>query len=264
MIVELIGPPGAGKTTLLPMVSAFFEELGLRAYPWVEAARPCARRTLAGATAVHLAPEVFHRPLLWQIFDRHSALYRLKFMAKYPQLTWYLARSQRQRPPAADARERQVSHWFFHHAGTYEFFKSHARPDEVIIFDEGFAHRVVQLFSSSVEVPEAQQIADYLDQVPQPDLLVAVRASRKTCEQRIRSRGVWERLRDKEPDEISRFVSNAHLATDLAIGRAREKGWTVVEADNDKDDLLATRMALRRRIALALPVGDTGIYLGAI
>ncbi len=191
-------------------------------------------------------------------------MYRLRFAAKHPQLTWQLIRSQRQRPPAADVRERRVSHWFFHHAGAYEFFRSYARPDEVIIFDEGFAHRVVQLFSSSVEVPDEERIVTYLDQIPRPDLLVVVQASRETCEQRIYSRGLWERLNGSDPDEISRFVSNAHRATDLAVGRAREKGWTVVEADNDKDDLLATRLALRRRIALALPVGDKGIYFGTI
>jgi hypothetical protein len=264
MIVELIGPPGAGKTTLLPMVAAFFQELGLGAFSAVDAARPCARRTLPGAAVTHLSPQALHRPLLWQVFYRLSTMYRLKFIATHPQLTWRLARLQRQRPADADVRRRRVSHWFLHHVGTYEFFRTYARPDEVIIFDEGFAHRVVQLFSSSVEVPDAGQIATYLDGVPQPDLLVAVKASRETCEQRIYSRGVWDYLREKAPGEVSQFVANAHLAVNLALNQAREKGWRIVEVDNNTEDLLAARLDLQRQIALALPVGDTGIYLGAI
>lgn len=264
MIIELIGPPGAGKTTLLPMVAAFFEEMGLGAFSAVEAARPCARRTLPGTAVAYLSPAGVRRPLLWRVYYGLSSLYRFKFMATHPQLTWRLVASQRRRPLAADVHRRRVSHWFFHHVGAYEFFKSHARRDEVIIFDEGFAHRVVQLFTSTVEAPDARQVASYLDRVPQPDLLIAIRASRETCEQRIYSRGLWDRLRDKEPAEISQFVANAHLAVNLALDRARENGWRVVEVDNDTDDLVTTRLNLQRRIALTLPVDDTGIYLGAV
>ena len=258
MIIEFIGAPGAGKTTLVPALTGFFAEQGIRAFTVVDAARPCASRTIAGKAVNQLAPIALRRPLLWQLFYYYSVLYRLKFIALHPRLMWQVIRSQRKRPTAAETRRRKVSYWFYRLIGYYEFLKVYSRPDEVLVFDEGFLHRVVQLFSSHVEKPSAQQIEAYVNLLPRPDLVIFIRAPREVCEQRLYSRGLWARLQEKDPAEVKQFVSNAHLAVNLAVAHAKNQGWTVVDVNNEQSELNLTINELRHRLALiAAPAGKS-------
>lgn len=249
MIIEFIGAPGAGKTTLLPGVIQFFESRDYRAYTVVEAARPFARRTIGGKIVQGLAPLTWQPPLLWRVFYLLSIAHRWRFGVQRPQLIGQVLASQKRRPAAADARRREVLPWFFRHAGYYEFLRGQARPDEVLVFDEGFIHRVVQLYSSSAEKPAQARIDAYVDLLPPPDMVIYVQASTAVCEQRIYERGLWPRARHKEPAEISRFVSHAHRAVELAVAHARRKRWLVLEVVNDGADLTAVQAHLRQQLA---------------
>lgn len=248
-IIEFIGTPGAGKTTLLPEVIRFFESQGCRAYTVVEAARPFARRTMAGRLVQRLVPAAWQQPLLWRVFYLHSVGHRLHFMAQHPQLIAQVLGSQRGRPAAADTHRRQVLPWLFRHMGYYAFLRRHTYPDEILLLDEGFSHRVVQLFTSSVEKPSPARIAAYIDLLPQPDLLIHVQASTAVCEQRIYERGLWQRAQHKTPAEIAQFVCHAYDAVELAVAYARSKHWLVLEVVNDGKDLTAVLTNLRQQLA---------------
>jgi thymidylate kinase len=249
MIVELIGPPGAGKTTLLPTVIEIFREMDMRAFTVVDAARPFARRTLLGRVVQRLPLSRWRPKVLWQIFSRLSLLNRLKFIRKHPNLIWQVKKSQSRRPLGSDVRKRKVLYWFFRLIGYYELLTAYIKPDEVVVFDEGFLHRVVQLFSSSVEEPSKNLIVGYIDLLPPPDIIVLIQASPEVCEKRIYKRGLWERLSHKNQDEISHFVVNAHMAINLAITHCRHKGWTIIEVNNDQNDLNIAQETLRRQFA---------------
>lgn len=232
MIVEFIGTPGAGKTTLLPTVTTFFNERGYRAYSILEAARPFARRTLPGKLISRLAPAHWQRPLLWQLFYYLSNLYRLKFMFNHRQLVWMVYRFQRQRP-ISDADRHHVLYWFFHLLGRYEFLKRYARPDEVIVIDEGFAHRVVQLYASGNEEPALAHLRDYVNLIPQPDLILFPVVAADVCEARVNQRGIWERFAGRSAAELSRYFANAGCVVEFAVREMKGKGWLVVEVDNE-------------------------------
>ncbi|MAT97545.1 MAG: hypothetical protein CL608_10420 [Anaerolineaceae bacterium] len=249
MIIEFIGAPGAGKTTLLPAVAHFFESRGCRAYTVVGAARPFACRTIAGKLVQWLAPAVLKRPLLWRVFYLHSVGHRLSFIAQRPGLVRQMLASQRGRPAAADTQQRQVLPWLFRHMGYHKFLHHHARHDEVLLFDEGFSHRVVQLFTSSAEKPDSTQIAAYINRLPPPDLLIHVQASAAVCERRIYERGLWQRAQHKEPAEIAQFVCHAHEAVELAVAHARHKQWQVLQVANDGVDLTAVQTNLHQQLA---------------
>ncbi len=245
MIIEFIGPPGAGKTTFLSTVIDYFHERDLQAYTVVDAARPFAGRTVGGKLIRHLAPAEWQRPLLWRQFYLQSWFYRFKFMAHHPRLVREVFASQKQRPAEAGVRERKVLPWFFHLLGSYEFLKAQARRDEVLLFDEGFVHRVVQHFASAVETPQKAPVLAYLDLLPQPDLVIFVQAPWEVCERRIYNRGLWQRFQEKEPAEITQFVINAHQIVGWAVEHIKQRGWTMIEVDNGGDNLDVTRAALR-------------------
>jgi thymidylate kinase len=249
MFIEMIGPPGVGKTSLLPTVIEALREMGIQAYTVVDAARPYAQRTFVGRVLKRLTIPRLHQQLFWQYFSLLSFLYRIKFIANNPSLVWQVIKTQSRRPSEADVRQRKVQHWFFRLIGYYEFLRTNIKPNEVVILDEGFLHRVVQLFSSSIEEPIRDQIFGYVDLLPPPDLTVFIQASPDVCEKRIYERGLWERLQHRNQDEISHFVDNAHLAVTLAVSHARRKGWTIIEVDNEESDLKLAQVALRYQVA---------------
>jgi thymidylate kinase len=154
-----------------------------------------------------------------------------------------------------------VLYWFYRLCGHYEFVKGKMRPDEVLIFDEGFMHRVVQLFASSVEVPDRHQISKYISRVPRPDLVIFIQAPKDMCEQRIYQRGLWERMRDKEPDEISRFVNNAYLAVNLAIEEGRRLDWSIIQIDNDHQDLRSAQKSIQNQFRIKLETVKTPVSI---
>jgi len=252
MIVEFIGTPGAGKTTLVPAVIDYLQEQGISARTVVEAARPYAQRTLVGAAVSRLAPPSLQRPVLWQIFYHQSLLYRIKFFAKHARLIRQVSDFQKRRPISAEDRQH-VLRWFFHLIGSYEFLKAHVRPDEALVLDEGFIHRVVQMFASDVEEPDPAQILAYVNRLPRPDLVIFPRAPWEVCERRIYQRGLWERFRHKSQAEVSRYVANSHRIVNLTVDTIKSQRWTVIEVDNGRDDLAASKAELRRKLA-AIPL----------
>lgn len=256
MIVELIGAPGAGKTTLTPALIGLLAARGGCARTVVEAARPYAQRTWAGAAVARLAPPSLRRPLLWQLFCQLSAASRLRFFARHPRLIRYVLRTQPRRPIPPEER-RHASHWFFVLTGRYEFLRAHAGPREWLVFDEGFAHRAVQLHASDVEAPDPTRIATYAALLPRPDLLIAVHAPWERCLERVYRRGLWARFRHKGPDQVARYVANAHAVVELAVAQARRAGWPLIEVQNGGDDPALCADELGVRLAAALPGGGS-------
>lgn len=248
MIIEFIGTPGAGKTTLLPIVADYLCEQGIHARTVVDAARPYAQRSLVGQLVVHLAPKGWQRPLLWQVFYHLSSAHRVLFMLAHPRLIDQVVRSQVQRPIAAEARYHAL-HWFFHLIGHYQFLRAHARPDEALILDEGFIHRVVQMNAWDTEEPDPNRIAAYLALVPRPDLVIAVNAPWHLCLTRIYRRGLWTRFRSKSRSEVAGYVYNAHRVVSLTVEQMRGAGWPLIEVDNSRDDGRPPQEELRRKLA---------------
>jgi hypothetical protein len=251
-IIELVGAPGAGKTTLLPAVLEACRAQGLRPFTVVEAARVLAARTVPGRVATQLLPAAVRRAALWRIFLMSSALHALRFVVKRPKLAWYVLVSQRGRPAEADVRERRVLYWYVRLMGSYEFLSSRARVGEVLVFDEGFVHRVVQLHASSMERPEPSRIDSYVQVIPRPYLVIHVAAPVAVCEQRVRTRGAWTRFHGRHPGELGRFIANAHRVTDLVVSSVRKASWPVVEIDNGEGDAARARTEATHRVGAEL------------
>jgi len=250
MIIEFIGTPGVGKTTLLPTVAEALQERGISALTVVRAARRFTSRTLLGKAVCRLAAPPAREAILWQAFLFLSLLYRLRFIARNPWLVLSVLSSQFRRPAAAGSRERKVLHWFFRTIGDYEFLKSRALPNEALLFDEGFVHRVVQFYASSAEEPNRKRISQYVSLLPRPDYVIFVNAPPEICERRIYQRGIWERLQSKSKQEVTTFVANCGACVKFAVEQICRNGWTVIAVDNSADAPASANRALRRALSL--------------
>lgn len=248
MIIEFIGTPGAGKTTLVPAVIEFLGKHGIEGFTMVKAARPYAQRTLLGQVVERLGPPSLRGPLLWQVYYRLSALHRLIFFAKRPRLLLYVLRTQRMRPDAVSVRKKRALFWFFHLAGGYDFLTSLARPNEALVFDDGFVHRTVHLNASAVEVPDRVKITSYLDLIPVPRVLIVLRAPVEVCVKRVQARGVWDYFRGKTRDELMQYLANADLTITTAVDYLKNKECRIIEVDNGQDNLPATLAELRGKL----------------
>jgi hypothetical protein len=214
----------------------------------VDASRLFASRTVWGGVANHLLPASWRRPVLWQLFYHLSKVSRLKFSMENPQLTWMVLRFQHRRP-LSNVDRRHVLHWFFHHTGCYTFLRAHARPREVLLFDEGFIHRVVQHYASEIEEPDLDHMRTYIELLPRPDLVIFPIADKRVCEQRVYARGLWERFRHKSAADVSRYMKNAHAVVHQAVAHIRDLGWNVIEVDNDSVTTAVAASELRRKLS---------------
>jgi thymidylate kinase len=247
MIVEFIGTPGAGKTTLVPVVSTYFKENGYQAYSVLDAARPFAKRTFAGKVVRKIFPESILKIILWQIFYISSYFNRRKFHQKNNALMEAFYHHQEKRPITPSDREH-VIHWFVHLTGYYEFFKKFIQQNDVLIFDEGFVHRVVQLFASENEAPDFDLVASYLDLIPKPDLIIFTNTPTNICEERVFSRGVWERFREKDPADTSKFIHHSSEVVNFSAKYMREKGWNLIEVQNGHQEISIVAETLKNQL----------------
>ncbi len=252
MVIEFIGAPGAGKTTLIPVVEEVCRERGIDARTVVEAARPYAQRAWAGKAVARFAPQPWQRPLLWQVFYHLSLWSRIAFCARRPRLISLALITQLRRPVPAEIR-RHAWRWFIHLAGCYRFLLAHARAGEALILDEGFIHRVVQMYASHLETPDMDRISAYVDLIPRPDLVIAVHAPWEVCLERIYQRGLWERFQHMSQDEVAAFVRNAHRIVDMTVDYVRSAGWTLLEVDNGIADPALSQQGLRAGLEAILP-----------
>jgi thymidylate kinase len=249
MIVEFIGAPGSGKTSLVSTALDALRACGIEAYSVVGASRPFTARTAAGRLVPAWTPKRLRNALLWQLFLLMSAAGRWRSRSDEAALSDFVRMTQQRRPSAAESERRRVVPWLWRLRGVHRFLRRYGRQGEGIVFDQGHAHRVVQLFASDVEAPDPSAVATYLSLVPQPDLLIHVDAPPGVCERRMIERGMLAHFRDKDQDQISAFVGHAHELVTHAVEEARELGWPVATIDNSRNGIAAAQGELRRAIA---------------
>ena len=252
-VIELIGPPGAGKSSLAPFVLEALEDRGFTVYSPIEAARPFAGRTIAGRIVTRVLPSSLHRKGLWALFRIRRMASGLVGLLLNPTLTRLTVWRQFRRPPGAAVRSRRTRRWFLLHLGTQRFLTRQIRDSEILVFEEGFSHRVVQLFASPFEAPGPTDIATYLDAVPTPALLVHISAPTDVCLARIVERGVWAWLKDGDRQDLENFVTSAHRATELAVHHATASAWDVATVSNGGPDLEYSARQVEVAIAARFP-----------
>jgi hypothetical protein len=257
VVVEMIGTPASGKSTLVGAVLAGLQDAGYRPSRPMDAARPAMRKTSIGAVVGRVVPSPVRDKILWQLFLLHGRRQRFQFASANPRLADLVARSQRDRPAAADATTRRVSHWFWRMAGDRAVLLRASDAGEALVFDEGFLHRVVQLFASVVEEPNEAQIRGYIDLVPAPDLVVVVRAPVAVCLDRIRKRGLRPDLAALPVEDLDDFVRHAAHAVDLALAAAVGRGWPAVAVENHGVEPATAAARVRAAVASAVARDDT-------
>lgn len=256
MIIELVGAIGAGKSTLAGALQEWLSERGFEALSPADGLSRC----LARSPSWRLACRLLYLALGERRGRRATVrvgrtLALMRFVLAHPRLAWLAARSAGELPLPRWHR-RTIRRLFFQVAAEYQFLRGRLRPDEVVVFDEGFVHRAVNLYGWRENGIDRALLSRYFARLPASDLVVLVTAPAEHCAARSRERGLPRRLRGQEEKVISRLLANSALIAGLAAGylAESERPYLVVENGGPlAESVAALRAALERLPTMEIP-----------
>jgi hypothetical protein len=232
-LVEFTGPPGAGKSALAAHVAERLSARGLRV-PARAAVRDLhLRHGLVGRLAgAQLGREDVAGQRLEYFKEVETPWLLRSFRWRHP-LGWRrcqaaLAALRRADPDEADT----VSRWIEQSVLTYAMLRAQARRIDAFLWEEGIAHRAVNLFVRPGASVDLAAVRGFLRRWAFPDALVHVDADLDACVARLAARGGTDRLAGRSPAEVRTFVeSAAEVAREITV-EARRRGIPTFDFEN--------------------------------
>jgi len=92
--------------------------------------------------------------------------------------------------------------WFFNTASVYGIAEELKSTDDILLFDEGFFHRIIHLFLSTEETLfDETTLTHFLSILPESQLII-IDTPIDICEKRIIHRGLPRRLKGKSNEQF--------------------------------------------------------------
>lgn len=254
VVVEFVGVPGSGKTTTADHLVEQLVLAGIDAGTIVGLARRRAAATTLGKLIRTVAPRRLGAPLLWWVFYALGIVRGVGFLLGNPGLARAVVGSQARRRGPVRTRWHIV-YWFLQLVGRYRLLLDGSTGVDVLVIDDGFVHRSVHLYATSLVDPHTRSLDRYLDLIPVPDLVVRVDTDTRLCLERVIDRGVWAHSRHLTRVELGSYLAAARAVVDSATEAARRRGTTVVEVPGTGDSAeIAGEIC--RQVLLELPPQD--------
>ncbi len=251
LVVEFAGLPGSGKSSLAAEVSQRLRDEGMAAFTVVEAARIRADQSLGGGRSPRGGGTRIGGLARWWVFYGLSTFLSLPFLWHNRRYLASLARTQSRRK-IGPGMKIHIAWWFLQLAGRRNYLDT-SRDIDAVLWDDGFVHRSVMLFSSPGETEPVAGLDSYLDAIPAPDVVVNVRADIDTCLRRVVDRGVWKHSKSATRDDLLAYLKDADHSNERAIAVMKSRhGTTVVEVDNRDGVFLDSASAATASIDAAL------------
>lgn len=241
MLIEFVGPPGAGKTSLCRALVRTGRFIHLREAAYAGLRREARRRNSASYSLLpsyrlarilkidkllraHLRDPVFRRACV-EHGSLVARLWETVVNFEAPVTTRFLL--------LQTFAERICDDYLLRRSDI-------ARP---VLADEYFCHRIFVLFALRSWTYKQENIYDYADIIPLPDVLVSVEASPETCVNRKKrlysGRTVPPRLPEDDLSEEERIGAFERLScvTRIFCAYIEGKGTRIVTVRNDGQPL---------------------------
>ncbi|HEY7615961.1 MAG TPA: phosphotransferase [Terriglobales bacterium] len=245
--IEFTGEVGAGKTTLAAAFRRQAESCGYRALSPEEAAQLAMERTLPGRWLARLPWTGSRERVLGRLYRWFAApLAQSAFARQHAELMRQVDRSERARRTLPDKHRGIIRRLFFDVAALYQFALPRLKPGELVVLDEGFAHRAVNLFAWEPGEVDVEAVHAYLDCLPVSGLIVMVNAPEGAALERAQARGLPVRLRDKDPEVVQRFITHTgeiiRIAADRFAGQTLHRRQLVTVENSGAPEPLAVEL----------------------
>lgn len=209
-VIELAGAVGSGKSTLAPQLTRLLIEAGVDAIgqsdALAEVAGPRIRLTVdvPGGAA---------------------------FAVRHPRLVMLVARQLL--GAAIDwSHRRRIMGLVLRLGARRRFLDARLREGRVVVVDEGFVQRMVNVFAWRRGAISTRAIERYLRLAPIAETVVVVRADPAVATARARARGLPIRVEAKPAADAARFLERAGEVIDRAVPLLTARGVRLVEVDN--------------------------------
>jgi len=264
-LVEFIGLPGAGKSTIHKKLVQYLQlednnlfltsEEALMRTSVVKMDRVfrCILRILPYDFAIKFNNKLLNRSLMqFEAQNRFLAIWGKSFDA--------FLKSVEFNRMSIDERANVIT-YFIELGSVYECIRNQIPEKSIVFFEEGFVQKSFMFISTlQGEVVTQNDLFNYLDEIPVPDLIIYVKANFGSCFKRMltRSEGLTIRLKNQKENDVINFLkaSDNHLQK-VVRWMEKNKSVTVLEIDNEKrlDD---TMHELKRMVKKTLEINFSG------
>jgi thymidylate kinase len=217
MLVELIGSTGAGKSTLTAQLLELLEAGGydaLTGEQFVLRGLGLPVDRLPWRPGVSLLLDLLTFPWFLRFASSHRQLSRSMFT-----IAW--------RDAEPLSFKLNVLRNIAKHMGTAELLRRRGPTQEIILLDEGLVHQAHSLFVHPDADPRPMEVAQFLAEVPMPDLLVLVEAQHRDLVARALARG-HPRVPHASAADITRFADRAQSVFRSVVEQAAQRTSTEV------------------------------------
>ena len=241
MIVEFTGISGSGKSALARIGTRDLARSGHSTLTRAQAVERYMRGRNGLWDLSTVLPEAFRSRILLYLFRLlHSGPLERDFAESHPE-PWaaFLGQLERIRRvhPADFAYGDE---WTREVAAFYMALRRAVPRDAMFLWEEGIAHRVVNLFATTSVGVETETLRGILALWPFPDAIVEVQADPELCLRRIKARGISPRLRGKKPQEILAFLTNSGVVVGEIVSEAERRKIPVLKLTNNSESLEQT------------------------
>lgn len=224
MWIEFLGGVGSGKSSL---ATAFRERFNTAELPVISPQQILDIRLAQAFPRANL-------PEHSQKMARRALLtgYQTRFSLKHPKLVWQAWNASQKLRNLPGWHRKIIFNLFWEVAGWYEAVSYKVPSQNMIVVDEGLAHRSINLFAWQNGDLDIGEIQAYIEKLPKVPLTILISAPVQDCLERAYHRGLPLRLRGKDPQTVRRFVENSHTVASVAASVLTSKGRFVIKIDN--------------------------------
>ena len=256
--IEFFGLPGAGKSTFADHVvhTLFAQQRGVF-HRW-NAKQALMQRMVQSRSGMLwrglslLIKCGFQEPLVRVLWGQSRYVFLLSFLQTYPDLIRQVVEYASSIHPQPDMDSQTLVTWFCDVACVYQAARQWLRPQEILLWEEGFCQQVYYLIVAFRQAGlDERKIAAYLQLIPKPDAAVLLLADPNQCEARMhsRSKGIANHLRMLSPAERI-AVLEQRFQTYLVVAQELEaRNVTVIRLETTEPGS-ASRMLAERLAAL--------------